>query len=67
MILPDVFSLFLIDTDDDAGTVLRRDLRVTPRRWPRSKDADEARFTKEDSCHGTLARLKDYCDLATFE
>ncbi|MFV8820029.1 carbohydrate-binding family V/XII [Haliea sp. E17] len=34
-----------LDTDQDAGTALIRDLRVTRVRWPDSKDAAEQRFT----------------------
>jgi len=34
-----------IDTDQDNGTALIRDLKVTDVRWPESKDAGEQRFT----------------------
>jgi hypothetical protein len=36
----------IIDTDDDAGTTLVRDIKVTRVRWPESTSADEARFTR---------------------
>ncbi len=35
-----------IDSDDAAGTVVLRDIKVTKVRWPQSKDADEAKFTE---------------------
>ncbi|MDO3387159.1 carbohydrate-binding family V/XII [Gilvimarinus sp. SDUM040013] len=35
-----------IDTNQDAGTVFVRDLKVTKVRWPDSSEADEARFTE---------------------
>jgi len=36
----------MIDSDEDSGTTLLRDIKVTKVRWPESKDAGEARFTK---------------------
>ena len=34
-----------IDTDQDAGTAIIRDVKVTNVRWPDSRDAEEQRFT----------------------
>ena len=36
----------MIDSDADAGMTTLRDIKVTQVRWPESKEADEARFTK---------------------
>ncbi len=36
----------MIDSDADAGMTTLRDIKVTRVRWPESKEADEARFTK---------------------
>jgi hypothetical protein len=36
----------MIDSDADAGMTTLRDIKVTKVRWPESKEADEARFTK---------------------
>jgi hypothetical protein len=36
----------MIDSDADSGMTVVRDIKVTKVRWPESKDADEARFTK---------------------
>jgi len=36
----------MIDSDADAGTTVVRDIKVTKVRWPESKEADEARFTR---------------------
>jgi hypothetical protein len=36
----------MIDSDADSGMTTLRDIKVTRVRWPESKQADEARFTK---------------------
>ena len=36
----------MIDSDADSGMTVVRDIKVTKVRWPESKEADEARFTK---------------------